>query len=61
MSVSRYFCPISVRFGLPGWIYIKVPNIKFHSNLISGSGLDTGGQTDMTQQIGLFSRIFELT
>lgn len=61
IPISLYSCPILIRFGFPGYMFINVPNIKFHSNLFSGSGLETCGQTDKTRLIGIFSRIFELT
>jgi len=60
----QYLCPISIKFGFSGQLFMKVPNIKFHGHPSSGSRGDTrrdgqterwmGRRVDVTKLIGAF-------
>jgi hypothetical protein len=43
---ALYCCPILTKSGVPGQIFVEVPNTTFHENQCSGRRTDTCWQTD---------------
>jgi hypothetical protein len=45
-KIGRCFCTILTRFGVSGQVFLKVPNIKFHCDLSSGTRAVACGHAD---------------
>ena len=52
MYSAQHFCPILTKFGIPGQVFIEVPSMKCHGNLLNGScaliqeGIGTDGRDE---------------